>query len=110
MVLDIFMEASLTLLSWIIFNNLQIRTLQWASDEEFGLHLPLQQSPKEIEAVAITLQLPNLACRPIFPPQLFRSEQSPIRRDPLNPSSYASFRLQRHYLICMEPVFVVCLF
>jgi hypothetical protein len=36
-----------------------------------GLHLPLQQSPKEIEAVTITLQLPYLAGRSIFPPQLF---------------------------------------
>jgi hypothetical protein len=53
--LDRLIEASLTLLSWKIFNSLQIGILQWASDEELGLHLPLQQSIKEIEAIAITL-------------------------------------------------------
>lgn len=38
------------------------------------LSFPLQQSPEEIETVAVTLQFPHLACRAIFPPQLLGFE------------------------------------
>jgi len=74
------------------------------------LHLPLQQSTEEIEAVAVTLQLPNFARWSVFPPQLFDFEKTPIGSDPLDPRSHSSFGLQGHDLICMEPVFIVGFF
>src|ERR1700693_3531940 len=75
-----------------------------------SLHLPLQQPTEEIEAVTITLQLPNFARWSVFPPPLFSFEKPPIGRDPLDPRSHSSFGLQGHDLICMEPVFIVGFF
>ena len=73
-------------------------------------NLPLDQSFEEVEAVAIALQLYELACRSILPTQLFRNQQTPISCDSLDSCSYASFCLECHDLICVEPVSVVHLF
>jgi hypothetical protein len=56
-------------------------------------NLPLQQPPKEIKTIAITLQLPLPSCTPILPTQFLCNQQSPIRRYPLDPRFCASFLL-----------------
>lgn len=74
------------------------------------LHLPLQQSPKEVEAITVTLQLPHPPRRPIIPPKFLRQQQSIVPCDALNPRLCATFLLQSYNLVHVQPVVVVHLF
>ena len=75
-----------------------------------SLHFSLQQSTEEIEAITVTLQLPDLTSWSILPPQLFGFEQSPVGCYALYLSSDSSLRFESHDLVCVEPVLVVCFF
>lgn len=73
-------------------------------------NFPLKQPLEEIKAVAITLQFPKPARRPILPSQLLHSQQSPIARYALDSRTSATFLLQRDDLVCMQPKLIVSLF
>lgn len=69
--------------------------------------LPFHQSLEKIKTVAISLQRPQFPRRPIFPPQLFRNQQPPVPRDPLDLCSHPALGFQGHDLVRVQPVAVV---
>ena len=72
--------------------------------------LPFHQPFKEIKAITITLQRPNLASSSIFETELFSQQQSPIPGNAFDSRPYTPFSFQGDDLISVQPMLVIQLF
>lgn len=71
------------------------------------LDFPLQQPAEEIEAVAITLQLPDPTSGTIIPAEFFCKKQTIVPGDTLNSSTSTALFFESDDLVHVQPILVI---